>query len=38
MSYKIISVLDHYEVHDSMGNFVLSADTYAEAVSELSEI
>ena len=38
MKYRIISVIDHYEVLDSFGNFVLSADTYAEAISELAEI
>lgn len=35
MKYSITAVLDHYEVRDFLGNFVLSADTYGEAVDEL---
>jgi hypothetical protein len=38
MKYKITAVHDHYEVRDAFGNFVLSADTYSEAVSEIAEI
>lgn len=35
--YDIISVRGHYEVYDIEGNFVCSADTRSEALSELGE-
>ena len=35
-SYDIIPVRGHYEVFDAEGNFVCSADTYSEAVCEIS--
>ena len=38
MSYDIIPVRGHYEVYDKRGNFVCSADTRAEALSELEEL
>ena len=35
MYYDIVSVRGHYEVYDSQGNFICSADTKSEAISEL---
>ena len=37
MGYDIISVRGHYEVYDSCGRFVCSADTRSEALAELEE-
>lgn len=37
MSYTIINVRGHYEVYDNCGNFIFSADTKAEALSEMGE-
>lgn len=37
MSYTIINVGGHYEVYDSCGRFVCSADTKSEALSEMGE-
>lgn len=34
--YDIIPVRGHYEVYDAEGNFICSADTKSEALSELS--
>ena len=34
-SYDIIPVRGHFEVFDSEGNFVCSADSYSEAISEI---
>lgn len=34
MAYTIIRVRDHFEVLDSDGNFLFSADSYHEAVCE----
>ncbi len=35
MAWSVISVRGHYEVYDGEGNFLFSADTKAEAYSEL---
>ncbi len=37
MRYEIIPVRGHYEVYDASGNFICSADTRHEALSELEE-
>lgn len=37
MGYTIINVCGHYEVYDCCGKFLFSADTKAEAYSELGE-
>ena len=37
MGYEIIPVRGHYEVYDNRGNFICSADTRYEALSELEE-
>lgn len=37
MAYSIINVRGHYEVYDALGRFLFSADTKAEAISELRE-
>ena len=34
--YNIMAIRGHYEVYDAEGNFVCSADTYSEAISEIS--
>lgn len=34
-NYDIIPIRGHYEVYDAEGNFVCSADSYSEAMSEL---
>lgn len=33
--YKIVNVCGHYEAYDKNGNFIVSGDTYREAVNEL---
>lgn len=38
MEYRFCSVRGHYEVVDSSGKFVLSADSLSEAERELDEI
>lgn len=38
MDYDIVWVKGHVEVFDSSGRFVCSADTEAEAYSEIEEI
>ena len=35
-SYDIIPVRGHYEVFDAEGNFICSADSYSEAMSEIN--
>lgn len=35
--YDIIPVRGHYEVFDQNGNFIFSADTRSEAISELED-
>ena len=37
MRYEIIPVRGHYEVYDDRGNFICSADTRSEALSELED-
>ena len=37
MKYKIKKVRDHYEVFNSLNEFVCSTDTYIEACKELDE-
>ncbi len=36
--YDIIPVRGHYEVYDGEGNFICSADSYSEAVCEISAV
>lgn len=33
--YKIVNVCGHYEAYDKDGNFIVSGDTYREAVNEI---
>ena len=35
-SFDIIPIRGHYEVYDDNGNFVCSADSYSEAISEIN--
>lgn len=35
-NYSIMAIRGHYEVYDADGNFVCSADSYSEAISEIS--
>ena len=35
-NYNIMAIRGHYEVYDAEGNFVCSADSYSEAISEIS--
>lgn len=37
MSYEIIPVRGHYEIYDNLGNFICSADTRSEAMSEIED-
>lgn len=34
MDYKVVNVMDHYEVYDANGNFICSGDTLNEAARE----
>lgn len=38
MDYKMKNVGGHVEVYDKEGNFLFSADTEAEAITELREM
>ena len=33
--YKIVNVCGHYEAYDKNGNYIVSGDTYREAVNEI---
>ena len=35
-NYNIMAIRGHYEVYDAEGNFVCSADSYSEAMSEIN--
>ena len=37
-THRIIQIKEHYEVHDSNGNFVLSGDTWDECYNDLREM
>lgn len=37
MDYRIIDVMGHVEVYNSLGEFLFSADTEAEALADLAE-
>ena len=37
-THRIVQVKDHYEVHNSNGNFVLSGDTWDECYNDLVEM
>lgn len=37
MGYTIINVRGHYEVYDSCGNFLFSADTKSEVLNEIGD-
>lgn len=38
MSIKIVQIKEHFEVYDHRGCFVLSADSYAEALAEIRRL
>lgn len=35
---KIIKIQGHFEVYDHRGRFILSADSYAEALAEIERL
>jgi len=37
-THRIVQVKEHYEVHDSNGNFVLSGDTWDECYNDLVDM
>lgn len=37
-THRIVQVREHYEVHDSNGNFVLSGDTLDECYNDLVDM
>lgn len=38
MYYSVKRVMEHFEIYDRLGRFVLSADTRNEALKELKEL
>lgn len=38
MDYRIIDVMGHVEVYDTLGNFLFSADNEAEALADLAGV
>lgn len=36
MKYEIRATRGHYEIYDAYGNFLCSADTYNEALNDIS--
>lgn len=37
MDYSIVNICGHYEVYDTLGRFLFSADTRREAMEELNQ-
>lgn len=38
MDYEVVHVMDHYEAHDTNGNFLCSGDTDTEAAREAEKV
>lgn len=38
MTYSVITVFDHYEIYDSQGNFLFSADSRGEIREEIESM
>jgi hypothetical protein len=36
--YRVVHILGHVEIHDSLGQFIVSGDTVDEAIDELATI